>query len=670
MINGRNGGGVLIYIADNLVYKQKVELQAEHYEHIWVDIKLKNKTFSVNALYRPPNQTAADHEMFLTTAQYILDKLNNYSVATYKIIASDLNFGNCYCKTQNLSPKPLDASAPDLFSSYGFQQLINIPTRVTETTVSLVDLIFVNDQDDVVCHGTLPQIADHDGVIVCFDMQTEKITPKTKTIYDYKNADINGLIQYIKNYDFESNVFCEPVLMQAELYSNILTDAFSKFIPSKTVTLRSNDAPWCNSFTRLLLRKKNRNYLFYKKCQLEYKKILDSPNSSPDIVTKLLNKRNKAWEKSRNSANESTKSNRRAKLDFYNTVNCTMHNYSISAKKKFSILLKLMKNLKFSTLPPLVENDITVQDPLEKSNILNDFFASKSTVPSPNDPVPVLVRKEGVPSLDSLNTSPIEIAKIIRNIKKSQVSYCGISGMFINLISQPISYSMSKLFNNLFEIGHFPTLWKIAHITAIYKRSGLKTSKINYRPISILPTLSKIFESVMHDRLLVHCMENSIITEKQAAYLKGDSTTQQLLYIVHSIRTNWANNKLTQGLFLDVSAAFDKVWHKALIAKLNQIGVDGTFLSTLQNYLSDRKQVVVVDGVKSDVLNVEAGVPQGSRLGPLLFIIYVNDITNNLESDILIFADDTSLLATGNDPVETAAMLNRDLAKITDWATK
>ena len=100
------------------------------------------------------------------------------------------------------------------------------------------------------------------------------------------------------------------------------------------------------------------------------------------------------------------------------------------------------------------------------------------------------------------------------------------------------------------------------------------------------------------------------------------------------------------------------------------VGVDGTFLNTISTYLSDRKQLVVVDGVKSDVLNVEAGVPQGSRLGPLLFIIYMNDITNDLESDILIFADDTSLLASGNDPVETAAMLNRDLIKITDWATK
>ena len=161
-----------------------------------------------------------------------------------------------------------------------------------------------------------------------------------------------------------------------------------------------------------------------------------------------------------------------------------------------------------------------------------------------------------------------------------------------------------------------------------------------------MPTLSKVFESVMHDRLLKHCLENNIISEKQAAYLKGDSTVSQLLYIVHNIRQNWTNKKVTQGLFLDVSAAFDKVWHNGLLAKLNQIGVDGTFLNTIGSYLADRRQVEVVDGVKSEPANVQAGVPQGSRLGPLLFIIYMNDIIENLESDILIFADDTSLMAT------------------------
>ena len=127
---------------------------------------------------------------------------------------------------------------------------------------------------------------------------------------------------------------------------------------------------------------------------------------------------------------------------------------------------------------------------------------------------------------------------------------------------------MSRLFNNLFEVGHFPHLWKLAHVTPIYKRSGPKTDKSSFRPISILPTLSKLCESIIHERILKHCMENKIISEKQAAYLKGDSTVTQLLYIVHKIKKNWAEKKLTHGLFLDVSSAFDKVWHNGLLAKL------------------------------------------------------------------------------------------------------
>ena len=223
---------------------------------------------------------------------------------------------------------------------------------------------------------------------------------------------------------------------------------------------------------------------------------------------------------------------------------------------------------------------------------------------------------------------------------------------------------MSRLLNNLFSNGHFPDIWKIAHITAIYKRSGPKTDKSNFRPISLLPTLSKVSESVMHDRLLKHCIENDIISHKQAAYLKGDSTVSQLLYIVHKIRINWAYNKITHGLFLDVSSAFDKVWHRGLLAKLSQAGIDDMFYDIISSYLNDRKQIVVVDGQKSEMLDIRAGVPQGSRLGPLLFLIYMNDITDDIESDILIFADDTSLFVSETDPAETEEILNRDLQKI------
>ena len=190
------------------------------------------------------------------------------------------------------------------------------------------------------------------------------------------------------------------------------------------------------------------------------------------------------------------------------------------------------------------------------------------------------------------------------------------------------------------------------------------------RPISILPSISKICESVIHDRLLKHCIENDIISERQAPYLKGDSTVSQLVQIVHYIRKCWGEKSIMQGLFVDVSSAFEKVWHNGLLAKLSQIGVNGLFYNILSSYLSERRQTVVVDGQKSDILDVKAGIPQGSRLGPLIFIIYMNHIKDNIQSDILIFADDTSLFASGSDPAETSAQLNRDLLQITNWASR
>ena len=134
------------------------------------------------------------------------------------------------------------------------------------------------------------------------------------------------------------------------------------------------------------------------------------------------------------------------------------------------------------------------------------------------------------------------------------------------------------------------------------------------------------------------------------------------------IKKSWTNGNITQGVFLDVSAAFDKCWHSGILAKLKQNKVDGKCLELFSSYLSGRKQVVVVNGTKSETAEVKAGIPQGSRLGPLLWILFVNDIIKNLEAEVLLFADDTCLFATAPDPAQTAGILNRDLNRIFDWA--
>ena len=179
----------------------------------------------------------------------------------------------------------------------------------------------------------MPKIADHDGIIASFKFKTEKTKLKTKTLFDYKNADVIGLTKFIKEFNFDEVVFRQPIKDQPNVFSQVLTDAFSKFVPRKTITIRETDAPWCNNFTRLLLRKKNRNYLFYKKCDLDYRNALMDPNLSPKLATKLFNKKDKAWEKSRQAANESVKANRRAKQDFFNNVNCNEKYVDITKKE-------------------------------------------------------------------------------------------------------------------------------------------------------------------------------------------------------------------------------------------------------------------------------------------------------------------------------------------------
>ena len=328
----RNGGGCLIYIAQTLTFKQQSHIQSEFYENISVDVRVNKITYSINCLYRPPDYD--NHEHFLTESEGILTRLSNHSAHT-KLFMSDLNFGNIYSKYPVLSPKPLDTYAPDLFSSFGYQQLIDIPTRVTENTTSLIDLIFTSNLDKIRCHGTIPPIADHEGVFINFHCVQEQQTVITKSVYDYSNIDEVGLRNFIKSFDFEMHVFSKPVQQQAEAISDILISAQKQFIPIKTITIKATDQPWVNSYTRLLMRKKNRNYRIFKKVNSELLSVLSNQGFSEELVTRLREKKSRASQKARSSDNASTKANLMAKNAFFIKVNATMQNYKISAKHFF-----------------------------------------------------------------------------------------------------------------------------------------------------------------------------------------------------------------------------------------------------------------------------------------------------------------------------------------------
>ena len=169
-------------------------------------------------------------------------------------------------------------------------------------------------------------------------------------------------------------------------------------------------------------------------------------------------------------------------------------------------------------------------------------------------------------------------------------------------------------------------MWKIANVTPIFKKGDKQLIK-NYRPISPFSICGKILEKIIFNNLYAYLHRNNLITKNQSGFRPGDSTTNQLLYLLDEIHQAFDSTKSLEvkAVFLDISKAFDKVWHDGLIFKLEQNGISGNLLRLLQKYLDDRKQRVVINGSYSDYSNIELGVPQGSVLGPLLFLVYIND---------------------------------------------
>ena len=236
------------------------------------------------------------------------------------------------------------------------------------------------------------------------------------------------------------------------------------------------------------------------------------------------------------------------------------------------------------------------------------------------------------------------------------------------LCDKPVVLPLRVIFQNIIVTSTYPDMRKLANVTTIYKKGDKQLIK-NYRPISLLPICGKMFEKIIFNNLYSYLNANNLITKNQSGFRPGDSTTNQLLYLVNEIHEAFEDPKSLEvrAVFLDISKAFDKAWHDGLILKLKQNGISGRLLKLFENDLHNRKQRVVLNGFHSDYSLIEAGVSQGSVLGPLLFLLYINDLGKNITSNINFFADDTMRFSILEDPVVSANDLNHDLDLIYRW---
>ena len=649
--NNRKGGGLCIFVHESLCYKLRKDLSinSDAIESLSIEITNKNsKNIIFNVIYRPPN---GDMEACENYCKELFSK-NDKSLKNM-ILAGDFNV-NLLDFEHNKKVQ----SFLNLIFCYSMIPTTNKPTRVTRNTATAIDHIITNcivGCDDFKTGIIKADLTDHFPIVIALKSH-EKNELKPNEQYIYKRYYRNNEIEYFKlrlhEINWDDIKRCQDPNKAYELFFDTFISIYDTCFPKIKVKLKTknNQSPW---ITKAIIKSS-------KKKQKLYEKFLKNRTLENERVYKVYN-----------NLFETIK--RKAKKKYYSEK---LLKFKGDAKKTWSVMKELIGKSKteFSNLPQKISIDKkNIFDERKIANEFNNFFTNiginlASKIPSATKPFETYVtRVDSEMETKSLSVNELKDAYFSLKINKSSgyddVNYNVIKKCFGELC-EPLKY----LFDLSIQKGIFPDDLKIAQVTPIFK-AGDSSELSNYRPISVLPCFSKILERIMYNHLHKFLNDTKILYQKQFGFRTGHSTDHAIVQLVDQIFESFENNEFTLGVFIDLSKAFDTVDHSILLRKLKLYGITDINHDWFKSYLSNRKQYIQInDKGNTELGSVKCGVPQGSILGPLLFLLYVNDLKNASDLlDPIMFADDTNLFCTHRDIKYLFSTVNNELEKINEW---
>ena len=631
----RQGGGVMIYVKDCLYYKRRQDLEPRNVECIWIEIQLNHTRVLFGLFYRPPESDAACLSSIEDSISLAMDtQINNI------IITGDFNL--------DVFSRQTSRKVSELCEQFSLYQTVTEPTHFTENSSSLIDIILTNDKSNLIYSGVAEPFLNqnvryHCPIYGVFKYTKASRKSYSRRIWSYDRGDYDSFRTKVANTDWDS-LYDDDVNTHACNITNKLNDLTEECIPNKTVRIRPSDPPWITTAIRKLIRKRKQAYQKVKH------------NDTPRLWNKFKKLRNKVITQIRLS-----------KQQYLDQLSNKLKTKPLSSKDWWSTLKTFISPSSKTSVPTLEKDGRVYNDDTDKANLLNNFFRDQTLLDDTNAQVPHIdCNVDNL--LSNLVITPTEVESVLKNLPLGKaVGSDDINNRTLKELAHELSFPVCSLLNHSLSVGIFPDIWKDALVCPIPK-GGSAASVSNYRPISLLSCLEKVPERVVFKHLYNHFRDNDILSPLQSGFIPGDSTTNQLTFLYNTFCKALDARKEVRVVFCDVSKAFDRVWHKGLLCKLKAAGVSGNILSWFSSYLSERRQKVILPGTESDWNYIHAGVPQGSILGPLLFLLYINDIVNDIGSNIRLFADDTSLFLVVDNPDTAAQTLNSDLEKISKWA--
>ena len=650
----RQGGGVAIFIRNNLACTRLYDLELDGIEWIWVKLRTKKHTVIISCIYYPPNQNIANLSNFL-------DKFSDSAIQAQKHIPSlimilgDFNLGNVYLSPEHINHSGVtsyDVLFQDTMYDLNLKQLICEPTRITNQTANLRDLILVSGQQHIAEYGLLSPFSqiDHIPTFATVKFNVAYNTRITKKIWNYRAMDIDKFIHIFESKDWTeitNNELGEAV----NALTKFILDASNQCIPKRDICIKGEDKPWVRKALKIQIRKRNK--LFQK---------------AKTFINEASWKR---WKEQRNLV---TAMNRKLKNSHITHQVKKLLENKQNPRQYHQILKGMIGRKRKFFIPPLIdENNEQHEDNMDKANLLNDFFANQSRLDMPKHAISPALPDRGMPTLQTITITDNEVFNQLKALKiNKSTGSDGIPNKILKMVAIFLKDPLAKLFNKSLAEGKYPYSWKHATIISVFKNKGSASDVKSYRPISLLPSMSKVFERIVYNRIYEHLIANRILTDRQSAYRQHHGTYTQLLYLNHSLHNSLDNCMDFSVIYLDISRYFDKIWHYGLLAKCEKLcGIKGALLNWLKSYLHNRTHSVLVENSMSETRTINAGCPQGSVLGPLLALIYLNDLDGITENELFLFADDTILFKShAHNSEEAQASIQRDLNKIREFGNK
>ena len=452
-----------------------------------------------------------------------------------------------------------------------------------------------------------------------FNISIPSPPPFKRRIWDYAKANKDEIRECLNNIYWHYKLNDLSATDMVREFTSTLMGVMSRFIPNKIITCNDKDPPWITPEIKMAIKRKHRVYNKYVR-----------RGRRPD-----------EWDNVRLIRNDTSKMITTAEDNYFTSLGRKLSNPAIGIETYWSTLNKIVNKKKATNIPPLLENGLFVTNFQNKAEIFNDCFVQQCSLNMNDSALPRSFITRCNNLLETIEIDADKLLKIIRSLDCNKAhGWDDMSVFMVKICDSSIVRPLCLVYETCLHTGIFPDNWKKANVLPIHKKESRQLKK-NYRPISLLPVCGKIFEKVIFDTMYRHFTDNQLLTPNQSDFrtAAGDSTINQLLYITQKIYTAFEDfpSREIRAVFLDISKPFDKVWHEGLVFKLKTYGISGPILTLIVSYLSNRQQRVVLNRKTSVWSYISRGVPQGSMLGPLFIVVYINDLVGDISSDAKLF---------------------------------